>query len=339
MAQDDHAIIVGIDTYPGLSTLGGPCKDARAFHDWLVDADCGAVPPYNIHMLLTTDFHPPAPTGVNDVHPLEEEICRLFRPFITKGINQEIAGRRLYIYLAGHGFGDPSNIDAAALYAADAEPTYAAHIAGTSYAEWLRRNGVFDEIVLIMDCCRTIMQMWEIRPPLLPKSSNPGRVSKIKTVYAYAANWGHASRERKMNGDVRGIFTVAFLNALRNASPNQFGRVTGQMIKDYIHNTIDQVAGDVKVGPPDIHVDSNRDIVFAERVAATSFHARITLAPFTGIEALIIIDGARREVLKQAPAAEVIEADLAPGLYKAFIEKTERSHLFEIGGVNVEFTL
>lgn len=189
MAQNDYAIVVGIDTYPGLSPLGGPCKDAQAFYDWLVDDKYGNVPSDHVDILLTSDFHPPDPTSIHDVHPLEGEVNSLFRPFVVKGIKKEVAGHRLYIYMAGHGFGDPEDIDTAALYAADAEPTYASHIAGTVYAKWLKRNGVFDEIVLIMDCCRTVIPMWGIRPPLLPKTSNPGRVPKIRTVYAYATNW------------------------------------------------------------------------------------------------------------------------------------------------------
>ncbi len=339
MAENDHAIVVGIGIYPGLSPLEGPCEDAKDFYDWLIDPDCGDVPPANVEQLLSTDFHPPDPAGIQDVHPLEEEVSALFRPHVQKGIAKMPAGRRLYIYMAGHGFGDPDDMNSVALYAADAEPTYAPHIAGTVFAEWFRRNAVFEEIVLFMDCCRTVIPYWPIRPPLLPKTSNPGQASKVRTVYAFATNWALVSRERDINGVVRGIFTVALLNALRNARPNQFGHITGQVIKDYVHNTIDEVAGDVEIEPPDIHVDSRKDITFIKSGTAGEFQTQIDLNPFVGGEVLVVQNGAGDRVYREVADASPVVIPLKPGFYKAFVENTARSNLFEIGGDDVEFTL
>lgn len=336
---DDHAVVVGINTYPGLSPLGGPCEDAILVRDWLLAADCGDVPVENIHLLLTTDFHPPEPGGVNDVHPVEDEVNALFRPLVIDGLTQGRVGRRLYIYMAGHGFSDPGDMDSAALYAANAEMAFAPHVAGTEYANWFRRNGVFDEIILVMDCCRTVTPMQSIRPPPLPNTSNPGRAAKVRTFYAYGSSWGAAARERLMNGSVQGIFTTALLEAMRNARPNSKGWVTGQIVKDYVHNVIDQVAAGIEISPPEIRVDSSRDISFVARVQAPHLNVRATLVPHSGAEMLVMNDGTGNEVVRVACPDEQVEVALEPGLYKAFVDGTGRSQLFELVSDDVEITL
>jgi len=339
LAADDHAVVIGINAYPGLTTLGGPCADACRMRDWLLAADGGAVPPTNLKLLLTTDFHPPGPTGVGDVHPVENEVNNVFRPLVTAGLGQGRVGRRLYLYMAGHGFSDPGDMDSAALFAADAELMFAPHVAGTAYADWFRRNGVFDEIVLVMDCCRTVTPLQSIRPPPLPNTSKPGLAAKVRTFYAYGTSWGATARERPMNGAVRGIFTEALLQALRNARPNRQGRVTGQIVKDYVHNVIDEVAADVSIQPPEIRVDSSRDIALIERDSAPLFAVQVALAAPLGGEQIVISDGAGREVarLDYGPGPAAVE--LEPGLYKAMVAGSDRSHLIELVGDDVHITL
>lgn len=335
---DDHAVIVGIDTYPGLSQLGGPCEDARLVRDWLLDPACGDVPAGNIKVLLTSDYHPPGPTNVNDVHPVEDEVNDLFRPLVTQGLMNGRIGRRLFIYLAGHGFSDPSDMASAALFAANAEMVFAPHIAGTGYANWFRRNGIFDEIVLIMDCCRTVNPMQTIRPPPLPNTNQPSQAAKVRTFYAFGTSWGAVARERPMNGSVRGIFTTALLESLSSARPNRNGRVTGQIVKNYVHNIIDRVADGTDISPPDIQVDSSRDIAFVERQQAPKLTARFTLAPHSGEEILLVSDGSGTvQDLSFDEAQKTLP--LSPGLYKALVQGTDRSKLFEMVNEDVDITL
>ncbi len=333
---DDHAIVIGIEVYPGLSGLAGPCADAVAMAEWLADPACGDVPPAHLRLLLTSDFHPPPPHGVADVHPVEDEVNGLFRPLVSAGLTQGRVGRRLTIYMAGHGFSDPGDMDSAALYAANAEMAFAPHVAGTAYADWFRRNGVFDEVVLIMDCCRTVIPMHSIRPPPLPNSSRPGAAGRVRSFYAYGTSWGAAARERPMNGAVRGIFTTALIEALRGAPANARGAVTGQVVKDYLHNVIDRVAGDVEIAPPDVRVDSNRDIVFAERDQAPEFTVRVVLAPHAGDEEVVISNGDGVEIERRPAQQPTLSWQLAPGLYKAVVSDSGRRALFEVAGGDVE---
>ena len=55
MNERDHAIVVGISRYGSLRPeLEGPERDARAFADWLRDAEGGAVPPANVKVILSS---------------------------------------------------------------------------------------------------------------------------------------------------------------------------------------------------------------------------------------------------------------------------------------------
>ena len=268
MKTDHHAVVVGIGTYPGFTDLDGPSADAAAFHDWLIDPAKGDVDPANVHLLRTDDFHPPAPDTVYDAHPWDDEVRRLLRPFVSDGMAQAWVGTRLYIYMAGHGFSvaDPARASLTALYAANAGIDEAPNVVGTIYAEWFRLNAVFREIVLIMDCCRTVDVLHGLDERAMPEvQGRAGLVTQVKKFYACAAQWGQVARERRMNGAVKGIFTTTLLEALERARPNRLGHVTGTILKGYIHQNIDTVAGDARVEQPDIDADDQRDIVFAER--------------------------------------------------------------------------
>ena len=337
--NEDFAVVVGINKYPGLNNLEGACKDALQVRDWLLAPDCGDVPEENIHISLTTHFHPPGPTDVNDVHPVEDEINSLFRPFVSHGALEGRMGRRLYIFMAGHGLGDPGDMDSAALYAANAEMMFAPHISGTAYANWFRRNAVFDEIVLIMDCCRTVTPMQSIRQPPLPNIHQHGGAANVRTFYAYGSSWGAAARERRVDGTVSGIFTTAFLEAVRIARPNNRGRVTGQIVKDYVHNIIARVGGHTQLSPPDIRVDTNRDITFVSRQEVLKFKVRVTFDPPLIDELLIVLNGRGKESVLSDGRNEHVDLYLEPDLYKASIQGTGRKKLFEVVGENVEITL
>lgn len=337
--NDDHAIVVGINTYPGLSSLSGPCIDAQEFTGWLQAPGGGEVPANNIHTLLSTDFHPPEPNDVSDVHPVEEEVNSLFRPLVSRGLMEGRVGRRLYIYLAGHGFSDSADMGSAALYAANAEFTFAPHVAGTEYANWFRRNGVFDEIVLIMDCCRTTTPMQSIRPPPLQNTGNPSMAARVRIFYAYGTSWGAVARERPFNGSVRGIFTTALLKAIQNAPPNEKGKVTGQILKNLTHNIFDELAAGTETAPPEIRMDSNRDITFLERKDAPDLNVRVTLVPHTGNEEILVSDGAGVKVKQLACPVSLVRLGLETGLYKVQVVGTDRSKLIEVVGNDVEFTI
>jgi hypothetical protein len=333
MPRSDHyAVVVGITTYPDpfLKDLRGPVRDAHEFCQWLADPDGGDLEAQNIKRLLTTDFHPPGPTGPQDAHPIPNEIDTLFEQFVIQGLQGRI-GERLYIFVAGHGFSDTQNIENNSLYTANARGSFPYNTAITQYASWFHRCAVFDEIVLIMDCCRTKIPMHSPNLPPLPISQGSARASRVKKFYAFAAGWGQEAREKELDdGTWSGIFTTALLKALKNAKPDSQGHVAGQGVKNYVHNVFKSVAGAIPVEPPDIQVDSSRDIIFRKSADAGAHSVEIFMQTYTGLETLVFYNGSGEEILQAQATSRLMAFDFEPGFYKVVVADTDRSELFEV---------
>lgn len=325
-----HAIVIGINSYPdiGLAQLKGPINDANDFYDWLCDPSGGNVPAKNIRRILSTDF------GTQKDCPTPNHVEALFEPFILGGVQGKI-GDRLYIFVAGHGFGDPQDMNKTALYAANAKMMFPWHIAVTEYVNWLHCNAVFEEIVLIMDCCRAINSLHEIKKPQYVSLQYGGSIplpaaSKVRFFYAFAVGRGGLAREDTFdNGKTSGFFTKAVLDALRNARPLQ-GEVTGQQLKNHIHNCMDKFAQNKDIVPPEIRLDSNRDIMFFKRRTASTVPVTIKLDSYLGNETLVLYDGSGQEIRQMQAAAADLTLDLEPGLYKITVNNTGRKEFFQV---------
>ncbi len=160
MAQDDRAIVVGICSYPGFTDLYGPENDAVAIYNWLLSPAGGDVPVENIELIITSQFNPPfmtpaegKPTGVR-IQEAFEKLQDLASANSDRGNGLRV-GRRLWIYLAGHGFGPDANENA--LLAANATRIRSGsyyHVLGVYNADYVHFAGYFDEVLLFMDCCR-----------------------------------------------------------------------------------------------------------------------------------------------------------------------------------------
>lgn len=328
MAQQDHAVVIGIESYRdgdngiGLAPLKAAENDATHFQQWLLDDAGGDVPADQVQCLVSSTFD--AGSG----QPNFTQLLDLFRPLVAQCIQGGRIGRRIYIYLAGHGFSDSRQMSSAALLSAEADLLTTTHIAGTLCAEWFRRNGAFDEVVLIMDCCRSVDAMTTVIPLPFPDSSNPNRATEVRKFYAFATLWGQDSRETQIGGEDRGIFTTALLDALRHAKPNLRGRVTGQAVADFTHNRMVELFHPAPPLPADIQVDGSRDIVFAERQAG---HLTLTvnLDPFTPGLTVQVTDGRMRPVGQVQAGQNAVSFQVIPGLYKVAIDPG-RSTLVEV---------
>ena len=123
-------------------------------------------------------------------------------PFVAKGLQGRV-GQRLYIFVAGHGFSDPKDLKTTGLYTANAQDLFAFNVGVTAYAEWFRRHAVFDEIVLIMDCCRTINPLHVVSQPPLPSYESSPRADRIRWFYAFASGPGQESQALRMAPPLR----------------------------------------------------------------------------------------------------------------------------------------
>ena len=103
VADEDHAIVVGIGAYPAIPCLEGPVKDALDFERWLRSSAGGCVPEANIALIRSPDF-PPLP-ALADAKPTSEQVGGAFIELVAKALRNESAkyrvGRRLYIFMAG----------------------------------------------------------------------------------------------------------------------------------------------------------------------------------------------------------------------------------------------
>jgi hypothetical protein len=230
----DRAVVVGIDRYPSLEALGGPENDATAFAAWLTEPGGGGLDPTRVTRIVSSDF----PNGAAE--PTTVAIDTAFESIITDFDNTGAGGRRLYIFLAGHGFA-PSVAEAALLMANAAAGRFGHYIPGRLYCDWFRTAAFFEEVVLLMDCCRDVRTTV---PPRMPPWDPRAGVTPSKLFLGFATEMGRASRERPSKDDgnrVRGRFTEAVIAGLRRAADAQ-GRVTSETLRDFVFNLLTQEA-------------------------------------------------------------------------------------------------
>lgn len=257
---DDWAIVVGIQYYPGLVVkigsegLKGPVNDAQEFISWVTAAPpLGAgVRPERVLKLVQA---PPAASAGRQM-PLIAAIenAKPDLPAFWDALKQidiaaeqnselligEKAGRRLYIYLAGHGI-EPLAGGPALLMANCSVTNFVRHIQGRVYADWYFHAAFFDEVLLFMDCCRD--NTWTTSPMPIDKPPKFGNIMGLKYFYAFGTKWDRRSRECDFNGTTHGIFTMALLDGLRGGASDQFTKkVTVGSLKDYLRWRMANVA-------------------------------------------------------------------------------------------------
>ncbi len=352
----DYGIVIGIDAYPGLTTLKGPRNDANAFYAWLTDKNKGNVPPENVSRL---ECNGPVPgLTVRNAVPTRQLLDDLFRPLAEAAGAGEKYGERLFIYLAGHGFADNRDPDSAALLSAEANQNWPAHLAVLAYVNLFRRMATFDEIIVLIDACRVPDLSWPIAVPTIADPVSSPEAKKVKYFVGFGTYFGDVSREKNTGGGVyRGVFTLALMDALAHAQPEPDGRLLGSKVKTYI----DHYFKDFAVKPNDeAEIDANtaRDVVFmtyppavaedgggvaegisesapvlemkgVQQLLATPTQKTICVTvPDADVDKRLLITGAG---VKAIPiTAALFFVDLEPGAYKAQVEGQAASILFEV---------
>lgn len=329
MGADDRAIVVGIARYPNLGDLGGPENDARAFAEWLTAADGGQVPADRVTRILSSDFAPVA-------EPTADAIDAGFEQIIDAALaNGARGGRRLYLFFAGHGFAP--NVDESALLTANAARRRAGHhIPGRAYANWFRTAALFDEVVLLMDCCREVRTSAPMRPPPWDVQIGP-RPSRI--LLGFATDLSLAARERPSPNDgnrIRGRFTEAVISALRHATDAD-GRVTSRSLQAFVFNLLTKEsaeAGETELDRQEPKFQLDGDIVFAELGAPY----RLTVSFQAGETPTLLLGDLVTPVRAISQTATTVTWDVKPGLYQVrTATKSKILTLLEQGGtVHVE---
>lgn len=344
-ASQDWAIVIGIRFYPGFSDLDGPENDAKSFHEWLTSPVGGSVPVSQTRLILSADYHPPLPNGATHAKPTVQLIQEAFDELFDRSQKNDDdgrgfrVGRRLYIYLAGHGFEpQPEHV---ALLAANATRNRAGyHIAGKLYADVVRYAGLFDEVVLFMDCCRE----WYSRVPLnlppyvsMPSGNAP---ENGRWFTCYATKWSRKSREKMIGGERRGVFTTALLKGLCGAAANEVGEVTAGSLADYLHAHMKDLLTKEELDDPEIpklpevncNHESRSGMVIA-RVPPPRYVTEIVVPASAQGKYLTVLDRDFHSVLQRQVQADPIVVELSRGFYLAQILPDGLRKAFEVYGV------
>jgi hypothetical protein len=300
MAETDWAIVVGISHYPAkeFEKLDGPERDADDFHQWVLDPKGGAVPARQVKKFVSSAFKPAV--KVSSGKPDADRINRFFvdlediaKRNEKRGLGLTV-GRRLYVFLSGHGFA-PSRKEAALLAANSSFSRPMLHVPGTAWADLLHEGLWFEEILLFMDCCRNTLPGAFPNPPGLKVPRRPDRLTKGKRLFAFAAGNGRLARERRFGKETRGVFSKALMAGLRGAASDRLnGKITALSLRNYLINNMQGFLDPADLANPDIPkepdlqpstTEAGPDFVIAE-VEVKSFP--VVLEPPAGSTGLTI---------------------------------------------------
>jgi hypothetical protein len=216
-AARDFGLVIGLEHYPHYQSLRGPANDAMRFCDWLSDSGGGGLPRQNVMLILSNpETMTPSQTEI------DETLVTLLRAADARG-----GGRRLYFYFSGHGAtsrGGSSN-DIALLLTRWSTNLSRLALSAQHYASMLCGIGLFDELVMFIDCCRDMsIPIVGMDPTFTVTWDSPRR--NTRRFLAYAAEAGQAAFESRQSDAWHGLFTRSLLSILERSNGVTADRLT-----------------------------------------------------------------------------------------------------------------
>jgi Caspase domain len=335
-AGPDYAIVVGITRYPYLDPLNSPENDARAFHSWLTRPAAeggGGIDSTSdrARLVLSSQFAAGFAQGMDPptVAQVEAELIRLQDMADAnqqKGLGKRV-GRRLYLYFSGHGCAP--RFEEAAILMANATRRRVYHLTGMPCADWFYRAGTFEEVVLLMDCCRERYEKVGTYVPPWVDLLDPEVVDRSKRFYGLAAEWSKVARS---------VFTLALLAGLEGgaydpatvfadpANGTQRAHVTAASLKNYLYNHMKDFLPEADLGAPGVSAqpdiphprDPNAPMVFCT-VAVPVYPVTFRLPVGASGQTLRVVelkeDGSEQVWLQQAVAGTEVQTNLPRNNY------------------------
>ncbi len=344
LAAEDWAVVAGINGYWKYATLKGAVGDANRFAKWLLSE---ALVPDDQLRLVCSQVGPPA--SLETAQPTLDRVKGQFEDLARRAAKKDFyrLGRRLYIFLSGHGIlptrSALPNFNETALLMADVDSiTIGNHVGGNAYAEWFRACGVFDEVVLFLDCCRDEMKNIGLTPPSMPFLDR--QRAPARRFYAAATQMDSQSWERPFGSppETRGVFSYALLEALNSQSlcdPN--GLLTGKILAGQLYRDVPNLQNGQD---PDIDYRLEQDITFIRRLDPKKPKASITFAPGLAGKTVLLIGKNYPE--PDVPPYVIVNNQtwdlvLDPFNYKLQLQGSEVKKNFEVDGkeekLNVTF--
>lgn len=350
MAAEDYAIVVGIARYPALGEGGrpldlkGPLNDVEAVVSWLTDPAGGNIPNRRPNLQVITSPPPgapvagavPTPTSV-ELEAALQELDRIAQEN-REAMRGEQVGRRLYLYMSGHGF-SPSR-ERGCLYAANARERSGDNVHASGWLAWLQDAGYFREFVLWMDCCMNRMLFLPPRDPPLPPVNAPAPPGP--TFVAFAAQRPLKAVEAPIaedGGRVHGLFTWALLEGLGGAAADRHGRVTGRSLADWIRNAQGARLSEADRNDPEVATEpevvrEDPGLVFARGVRLRTYEVTLAFPADlpAGAEARVWTGCPARVVARLAVPPHRQAITLAPGLHVVDVPGAGLRQGFEVLG-------
>jgi hypothetical protein len=337
MTYEDWALVVGIADYPSYGArvnmahnLKGPVNDAEAIYEFLKDA-------YNIKQITRlTSKNRDSLNWSDSPRPIRSDIEQWFKNLrfkseqnLQNGHGPQV-GRRVYIYLSGHGIA-PRKHDRA-LVTADAFSTgFVDHMLATSWQEALSNSGYFTEYVLWMDCCtQSRASLIPSQPPLDIK--NPLK-PQPPLVLMCAAKYPMQAAELPIGEGMKyhGVFTFELLKGLKGAAVNNSGTIRTKDLTAYLYRSMPlhiraldpQDRKDFSEEPDALE---ESDLDFTPHAGTMYFDALqsrnkvrkivfVNSSPADGAQ-VVISDHAASRVGTEVVSGGFITHSLPPGLYK-----------------------
>jgi uncharacterized caspase-like protein len=346
MNDHDRAVVIGIRRYPDatvdpskwITTLEGPDNDADAVAEWLRRPDGGGLPKDNVTVVRSANYPDPF-AHANEVGPQQQTIQQALNAVAKlpdTAFEGQHTGRRLYIYVSGHGYAQQRN--EAALVTAEAERAFPFNVEVTSWLDWFWKAARFKEFVLWADCCATRAPVAVLtrcgRTPIIRGNASDGRVFT-----AFAAKFDKRAVEAKMeDGNWHGVFTWALLKGLEGAAAPS-GVVTSNSLHDYLINNMrsfmrqDQRDNQGIAQEPDF--GKVEPITFASLPSASRYPVTLRFpANCIGNAAKIVTSASRPPAATTVLAETDWKLELEAGSYAALVPTLSLVHPFTITGGN-----
>jgi hypothetical protein len=333
----DHAVVIGIRRYADvaagwISTLNGPDNDAAAIATWLRDPAGGGLPDDNVRELVSANA--PDPFTESGAEPHQAMVMTLLNSVaeLPKNAFQgQWAGRRLYVYVSGHGWANRR--DEAALVTAEASQASPLNVLVTSWIQVMMQTAPFQELVFWGDTCATRVPLTHLFPCTLPSRFSMNSPT-VRVFGAYAAPVGLVAVENEMpDGQWHGAFTYALLQGLSGAAATP---VTSDTLRDYLLNAMQSFMSERDQKRPTVAKEPSFGIT--DRL---EFGTPVTRRfPITlRLPAEAVGHPARVAVSRTAPpVAETVlttrdwTVDLAAGAYAVFVDATGTATAFQVVG-------
>ena len=337
MSADDFAILIGINEYPRLgegnkpASLAGPANDVASVRDWLMDPAGGDIKdPARIVSIIS-----PSPMPAGGAQPTTDELEQALIDLHTMAQNNNMRiGRRLYIFMSGHGY-SPGR-QRACLFSANAQENAMRSVHATGWLSWLQDSGYFREYVLWMDCCMNRMSFLPLRdPPLQPVNAlDPPGAGFV----AFAAQRPLRAVERPFAQDgnkTHGVFTWTLLEGLRGAAADVNGRVTGRSLADWIRNALSARMTDAHREDPDVAkepevVQEDAGLIFARGVGRQPYPVKLAFSSVPDGTKARIWSGQPPLAREETVTSGAINLNLAPGMYVVDVPGASLRQGFEV---------